>query len=211
MATASASDVSRAEYLERMRSVRERGGDVFEELLVGIPERRSILLHTHMGNAIDNEIAVHPVPQHAIDKFNRIARQHPNWRHRKAPTGIYNCFGHVWASRRTAVYDKFDEVVLRVRADDGYRTINRENENPSVGDIASYWASLDPYKDCAHLGLVACVLDRKGGLPPEVWILSKWDDTAGEVMHEANDHCFRNVKLEYWTDRPFGPSGAILR
>jgi hypothetical protein len=168
-------------------------------------------LQTHLGNDIENEVAFHPVPRHAIDKFDRIAKSHPRWIHRKPPTGIYNCFGHVWASRRTAVYDSFDEAVLRVRNDDGYRTVDWECETPHVGDIACYWGSVDPYRDCHHVGSVVSVQHRGDGLPPMIWILSKWDDTSGEVVHEAlEDHIFRGVRLEYWTDRPLHEPRRIL-
>jgi hypothetical protein len=175
---------------------------VFEVVRLALAEPRRIILHTHQRNEIVNEVAAHPVPQHAIDKFNRIAGKHPGWLHRKPPTGIYNCFGHIWASRRTAVYDKFDESVLRVREDDGYRTIDWEREIPVIGDIACYWESVSPYRDCIHVGLVISVQLQMSGLPPVILILSKWDDASGEVVHDASDHIFKNVRLEYWTDRP---------
>jgi hypothetical protein len=183
---------------------------VFEDVRLALPGPRRISLHTHLGNEIENEIAVHPVPQHAIDKFNRIAGQHPRWIHRKPPTGIYNCFGHVWASRRTAVYEKFDEAVLKVREDDGYRTVDWERETPAVGDIACYWESVNPYRDCSHVGLVVSVQPQGKELPPVIWILSKWDDTTGEVVHEASDHIFKGVRVEYWTDRPLDRPRTIL-
>lgn len=183
---------------------------MFENVRLALPEPRRITLHTHLGNEIENEIAIHPVPQHAIDKFNRIAQRHPKWIHRKPPTGIYNCFGHVWASRRTAVYEKFDEAVLRVREDDGYRPVDWEREIPVVGDIACYWGSVNPHRDCCHLGTVVHVQQRKNGLPPVIMILSKWDDTTGEVVHEASDHIFQGVRLEYWTDRPANEQGRIV-
>lgn len=185
---------------------------MFEELRGGQAERISIALHTHKGNSIENEIAVVQVSQAKIDQFESLSKRHPRWRHRKPPTGVYNCFGHVWASRRTAVYDKFDEAVLRVLADDGYRMVNRVSETPEVGDVLCYWESVDPRCNCLHVGLVAYTLPR-GGLPPEVWILSKWDDTSGEVLHEEKDHplkAFPNVILEYWTDRPRFNAKVVL-
>jgi hypothetical protein len=185
---------------------------MFEDLRLARPEPRRITLHTHRGNAIENEIAIHPVPQYAIDKFHRIVNKHPNWRLRKPPTGIYNCFGHVWASRRTAIYEKFDDAVLRVREDDGYRTIDWERELPEVGDIACYWESVNPHRSCQHLGMVVKVNPRQQkDLPPFIVLLSKFDDTSGEVIHEATDHIFGDhVRLEYWTDRPISLRGKIL-
>lgn len=184
----------------------------FEEICheIAPEERPSIILQTRRGRKIENEIAVDPVPEHALSKFNRIAAKHPNWKHRKPPTGIYNCFGHIWASRRTAVYEDFDAAVLKVREDDGYRTVDWKRESPVVGDIATYWDSLNPYRLCNHVGLVVCVLARTS-LPPRILVLSKWDDTAGEVLHEPDDHLLdANVQLEYWTDRPLKQKGLII-
>lgn len=176
---------------------------MFEVPLLGCPAKRSIVLQTHLGREIGNEIAVHPVPAHAVAKFERLLGKHARWRLRKPATGIYNCFGHVWASRRTAVYDKFDEAVLKVKEDDGYRVIDLNHETPECGDIACYWEEINPYNNCLHVGRVA-YLKRRDGLPPVVFVLSKWDDVSGEVLHDATDHGLTiiNAKLEYWTDRP---------
>jgi hypothetical protein len=176
---------------------------VFEDQILGCVEPRRIVLQTHLGAEIRNEIALHPVPDHAVRKWERLLDQHTRWRVRKTATGIYNCFGHVWASRRTAVYDKFDEAVLKVREDDGYRVLDLNRETPWVGDVVTYWEEINPYKECKHVGRVASVEPRKG-LPPVVYVLSKWDDASGEVFHEVSDYpkSFGNVRVEYWTDRP---------
>lgn len=176
---------------------------MFEEIRLLGPSARRIELQTHLGTPIRNEIALHPVPDHAAAKFNRLVRSHPDWRIRKPATGIYNCFGHVWASRRTAVYDQFDRAVLQVRDDDGYRVVDWNCETPQSGDIACYWETINPYKNCLHVGRVVYLVPRSE-LPPRVFILSKWDDTSGEVMHESSDlpQNIASARLEYWTDRP---------
>lgn len=175
---------------------------MFEEVLLAGPRERSIVLQTHRGTAIKNEIALHPVPDHAVAKFNRLREQHPNWIVRKPPTGVYNCIGHVWASRRTAVYERFDEIVLLIRQDDGYRAVDWNRETPVPGDVACYWEQLNPYRGCVHVGQVIGVRPQ-GTLPPTIFVLSKWDDVSGEVLHEAADFpkSFGNVRIEYWTDR----------
>ena len=187
---------------------------MFESILLAGPQSRSIVLQTHLGTDIQNEIALHPVPEHAQAKFDRLHNQHPNWQLRKPATGIYNCFGHVWASRRTAVYDNFDEYVLKVRNDDGYRVIDwRGEESPCPGDVACYWEQIDPYQNCFHVGRVVQLV-AQAKLPPAVFVLSKWDDTAGEVVHQATDYpkSFGNSRLEYWTDRPASaPARKVLQ
>jgi hypothetical protein len=174
---------------------------VFEEVLLGRDKGRSIELQTHLGNRIENSVAAHPVPLHAALKFDRLVAQHREWIIRKPATGIYNCFGHVWAARRTAVYDKFDEAVLRVRADDGYRTVDWNLETPVPGDVVSYWETLSSYSGCVHVARVVSLRERKK-LPPVIYALSKWDDVCGEVIHEVNDVPFEKIQIEYWTDRP---------
>lgn len=176
---------------------------VFEEILLLGPSRRKIELQTRLGTSIENEIAPHPVPDHAMAKFHRLVDCHPNWKVRKPATGIYNCVGHVWASRRASVYDDFDESVLRIRSDNGYRVVDWNHEKPQPGDLACYWETLHPYKNCMHIGEVIGLKPRKD-LPPLVLVLSKWDDVCGEVVHEALDlpHNLVNARLEYWTDRP---------
>jgi hypothetical protein len=177
---------------------------VFEEVLLGRDKGRSIELQTHLGNRIENSAALHPVPPHAAHKFDRMVLQHPNWDIRKPATGIYNCFGHVWAAGRTAVYDQFDESVLRVRDDDGYRTVDWSRETPLPGDVVCYWETLNPYSGCVHVARVVHIHGRSK-LPPVVYALSKWDDVCGEVIHEVNDVPFTGTQLEFWTDRPRSP------
>jgi hypothetical protein len=174
---------------------------MFEEILLGRDKARSIELQTHLGKRIENSVAVHPVPPHAVLKFDRLVARHPEWVIRKPATGIYNCFGHVWAARRTAVYDKFDEAVLMVRDDDGYRKVDWSRETPVPGDVVSYWEALNPYSGCVHVARVVCLQERKK-LPPVIYALSKWDDVCGEVIHEVNDVPFQKAHIEYWTDRP---------
>lgn len=176
---------------------------MFEEIPLFGRSVRKIELQTRLGAPIANEIAMHPVPEHAAAKFQRLVNLHPKWRIRKPPTGIYNCVGHVWAARRTSVYDEFDETVLRIRDDDGYRVVDLNRELPWPGDIACYWEMLAPYRNCMHVGEVIGIEPRKQ-LPPHVFVLSKWDDACGEVVHDALDlpASMTNAGLEYWTDRP---------
>jgi hypothetical protein len=54
-----------------------------------------------------------------------------------------------------------------------------------------------------HVGEVIGIKERDH-ISPLVFVLSKWDDVSGEVIHEASDYpkSFGNVRIEYWTDRP---------
>jgi hypothetical protein len=96
-----------------------------------------------------------------------------------------------------------DEAVLKVKDDDGYRVIDLHREMPVCGDVACYWEEINPYKNFMHVGRVAGLKPRKG-LPSTIFVLSKWDDTSGEFLHEPMDlpSSMKISKLEYWTDRP---------
>jgi hypothetical protein len=59
-----------------------------------------------------------------------------------------------------------------------------------------------------HVGRVIELRDSPGGLPMP-WIVSKWNDWGGEVIHSVRDlpfdeaHGF-DITIEFWTDRPEG-------
>lgn len=142
--------------------------------------------------------------QQSINQFRLMLKQHPEWEVRKEPCGIYNCFGHVWAARRTGIYD--DTEVHTILKDDGYRTL-QEGEKPIWGDVALY---SDPSgADLFHVGLVCELRVVSLGAGNNIivpWVLSKWHIVSGEVLHHANDVSFLfpgdGFKLEYRTDRP---------
>jgi hypothetical protein len=109
------------------------------------PTRRSIVLQTHLGNAIENEIALAP-DERNIRKYQHLLANHPHWIERRPPYGICNCVGHVWASRRTAVYENIDSQVIRVFHDDAYRVVDWPNEHLRLGDLVTYWDSTELHK-----------------------------------------------------------------
>lgn len=138
--------------------------------------------------------------------FERLVSAHPGWEIRKRACGVYNCFGHVWASRRTAVYEESE--VERILADDGYRVL-ASAETPLQGDLALY--ALVAGGDLLHVGLVVELrrISSSGGSPlghGAPWVLSKWNDVSGEVVHHVNDVPFPadEFSVAFWTDRPRG-------
>ena len=161
--------------------------------LIGSPEK-TIVVQTRKGTSISNAQA--PIPDDASRRTYRLLRrQNRTWQSRKPATGIYNCYGHVWTARRTAIYniDQID-VILR---EDGYRQLN-ESQTPMEGDLALY---RNNRLGIIHAGEVVRVLSA-GSLIS--WsILSKWNDTSGEDIHkpEAVPNSYEPYQLEYWTDR----------
>lgn len=174
---------------------------MFENMqLIGMRERK-IVLQTRLGNPIENAQTAEPDEQD-IRNFEGISAKH-EWTLRKTACGMYNCFGLIWAARRTGIYDlKGVETILQ---DDGYRKLS-EDEKPLYGDIALYFFP-PPEAEIWHAGLV-CELREFDGLDisPVPWVLSKFGAVYGEALHEAKDvpNPQEGCDLEFWTDRPMG-------
>ena len=166
-----------------------------EEILLGDTER-SIVVHTRCGRPVTNVIELEPGPREK-DRYESIQRRFGRqWINRKPPCGVYNCYGMVFASRRTSILE--DDQIADILSDDGYRKIPEEEAR--VGDLVFY-------KD-GKIGLlhVARVTRRDTTLATVIFALSKWDSTSGEDEHHVRHHCWLDealdVQLEFWTDRP---------
>lgn len=174
--------------------------DLFSKLLLGgTPRRAGISLCTRSGVPIENEQSLPPdtVARALFDRFV-TTNAYQQWESRKGACGIYNCAGHVWASRRTSIYDpKVYQDVL----DEEYSQVDM----PSVGDLAVYRDSAK--SDIFHIGMVM-QLRRFEGVKSIVitpWVLSKVNDNFGEIFHSASQYStfgHENPHVSFWTDRP---------
>jgi hypothetical protein len=167
-------------------------------LLLLPPEERSIALQTRRGTDIPNDIAAESGPAQ-IAKYERLRRGHLAWRPRKPACGGYNCFGLVFASRRTSIRDH--ATIVTILKDDGYRLTAETDLRP--GDIILY---KDPTGgEFIHAGLVLSMRPIAGGGSTQfAHILSKWDDCCGEDEHSPRDYprsWGEDLILEYRTDR----------
>lgn len=171
---------------------------MFESLAFASSPRRSIRLDTRTGKEIENEQSL-PPDERTISIFRRIVKQHPQWTTRKECCGIYNCFGHVWASRRTCIYNT--DHVWRIFEEDGYREIDLSKA--SGGDIAVYLTE-NP-REVWHAGVIELRDITTGGgnsIQNVPWVLSKLNDTQGEVFHPIRDvHAPFEFVVKIWTDR----------
>jgi hypothetical protein len=163
----------------------------------------SIVVQTRRGRDVKNLIELEPGERERRKYELLLGRHGQHWVRRKPVTGVYNCAGHVWASRRTAILEgAFWGMVLE---DDGYRRLGT-GEQPMPGDLVIYRDS-DSKIGFLHVGMI---LTLEAGIAVESpripWVLSKWDSTSGEVMHRSFDVPFDrrvfSVVTEYWTDRP---------
>lgn len=168
----------------------------FARLLGG--EKRSIRLQTRRGRDIANEVGSQITALHR-ERFRLLAEPFAGvWRIRKEPTAGYNCAGHVWASRRTSIYE-LKPAWSVIQVDDGYRL----TRHPQPDDLVFYVEEDD---ELLH---VARVVELREGVTKQAekipWAVSKWSDWTGEVLHSVYDHPFRPtfaVDIQYWTDRP---------
>lgn len=159
---------------------------------------QGIALQTRTGRDIRNSLGVALSEIH-LRRYEALMTKHGrNWQQRRVPSGDYNCAGHVWASRRTCIYEEADWRMIL--AEDGYRA----TQEPVSDDLIVY---VESEQGILHIGRV---VELRQGVSQESrripWVVSKWSDVSGEVCHFEHDHPYEEfgfvVSIEYWTDRP---------
>jgi hypothetical protein len=171
----------------------------FGTLIVLGSTERSIVVETHKGRRLENSIAL-PPGQIEKRKYDLLRSRHPQWRQRTAACGVYNCFGHLFASRRTSIRD--DTEVEKVLHDDGYRRLTPD-ERVAAGDIILYRNREDGR--LLHAGQVCAILRLHSTGSGVIQVLSKWDDACGEDEHAIDDVPYESYGIEHvaerWTER----------
>jgi len=143
----------------------------------------SIALATHLKTDLVNE-TTEPALALSGNRERAETRYRSRYRERKPPTAGYNCFGHVFALRRTALYD-FDLAVLEtILAEDGYGEV--KDESIEVDDAVIY---LDEKKEPFHAGRVIKLEPLLIGTNSSLVavVLSKLDDVSGEYEHKIDE------------------------
>lgn len=159
---------------------------------------KGIALQTRTGRDIRNSLGLELTDHHYRRYELLLKKCGQNWQRRRPPSGGCNCAGHIWASRRTCIYEEADWRMIL--SDDGFR----KTSDPLPDDLVIY---VEKESGILHIGRV---VELKEGVTKESrripWVVSKWNDFSGEVFHLENDHPFQTsgfiVKVEYWTDRP---------
>lgn len=182
---------------------------MFEEQLLGDIREKSICVETKLRTRIDNVITP-DADEKARSVYKEIKRKYgKNWSNRKPATGGYNCFGMLFASRRTYITDEGEGNVECILKEDGYRKLSDQNK-VKTGDIVLYRDK--SRKSIYHV----CVVTRLNSLQLSsgehsssksgkiIYALSKWGDVFGEDEHHIQHHCWvdMDVEIEFWTDRP---------
>jgi len=165
--------------------------------------RRQLPLTTREGRDILNEIIPEPdaLERWKLDNFVRLYGA--RWEPRKPHLGVYNCAGHVWASRRTAILE--ESAVRLILADDGYRVLG-EGESVVQGDLVLYWGQPSGgVETFLHVGMV-CEIRPGPGSVRIPWVLSKFGSTTGEWFHHFDNVPYEKqgyeLRIEFRTDRP---------
>ena len=175
---------------------------MFEELRLLGPTEKSIVVQTRKGTTIENLVELDPGETERRRYDCCLSDLAQNWRQRKPATGVYNCAGHVWASRRTSI---LKTECWRTILDGRWLSALRDVETPVAGDLVLY--ADEDVGDYLHVGMILEVRDGISRESPKIpWVLSKWNSTSGEVMHHVHDVPYGRqgipAKIEYWTDRP---------
>lgn len=169
---------------------------MFDEVRLGGGER-SLVVQTRRGRSLPNIVELDPGPRER-EAYELSRKKHgQSWRNRKPACGVYNCFGMVFASRRTSILPDGDEGIYTILKDDEYRKL-RDEQEAMVGDLVLY-------KDL-RIGLLHLATITRRDELKVLHALSKWNSTSGEDEHHLRHHCWTapgfEVGLEFWTDRP---------
>ena len=144
-------------------------------------------LATHLGTQIENETSppdfpTTPARQKKESRFARLLKI-------RDPIAGYNCFGLVFASRRTVLLNPDITLIL---LEDGYRELQNDEE-VQIGDIVVYSDDRGPM----HAAIVTRLektLYRAESSGITVWVLSKFEDCTGEYEHTID-----NVSWNQWS------------
>jgi len=138
----------------------------------------AIPLATRDGTYIPNVRTTEQAPefhQSAAEMFNHERGN----AHLRSSTSLYNCVGHVFASRRTWV--EIDHLALILQRD-GYKRVSEQKEL-WIGDVIVY-ENAD--HEMTHVGVVVEKQPdvEHGGY--KIYVLSKWGQN-GEYFHQLDD------------------------
>ena len=164
----------------------------------------TIPLSTHIGTDIKNETCSPSVEmgerRKAIEEKMSVKLK---YRQVRPPIAGYNCFGLVFALRRTAIYD-FD--IDRIVSEDGYCRVDDPNEI-HTGDVVLYRDDNVPI----HVALVThredvLIWDGSSGGSQAWKVVSKFDDCSGEYEHRIDDFRWNHCSLTWEVYRARGAS-----
>lgn len=160
--------------------------------------RWEIPLATHFGSNIPNQTSA---PRLQLSKSRKMveANYDRRWKTIRPPIAGYNCFGQVFAMRRTGIYDDENRgLVGLILSEDGFREIVNESDY-AEGDVVLYsdergflHASriVSFTKIQTAIGFGGPASDKR--IP---MVLSKFDDVSGEYEHPIGDMAWTTLEV----------------
>ncbi len=123
-------------------------------------------------------------------------RMYPGRVATRSLSASYNCFGMVFACRRTAICGPEElEIIFE---DDGYRQVHNRAD-VTVGDVVVYRPS--PSREISHVGLVIEVKALLAEADVRIKVLSQWGRDGEYIHDEADVPTVYGQYREYYTER----------
>lgn len=174
---------------------------MFETQALFVSSEETIRLDTRLGNPIRNSKSTLSLPVNAQLRYEGFLKDYSqaSWVSRAPIDHAYNCTGHVWASRRTCIFEVAEWG--KILKEDGYS----RTDQPVVDDVVIYYMDTE----MTHVARVVEVITSE--IASTVVVVSKWGDTGGEVRHFVHEvPSFIRGNYEFWTDRK-GNAPALKR
>lgn len=151
-----------------------------------------IPLATRRGSRIRNERRPEQPPVRLKAAVQHWTQAYPEIRVRSV-TGVYNCMGLAFASRRTWV--DTDQLSMILDEDEYHRI--RGPQEMQVGDLVVYRRN----GEAAHIAVVVKLEPLVATASWKVTVVSQWG-ADGEYVHPMEDVPeLLGTPVEYWTDR----------
>lgn len=144
----------------------------------GPTDNRALPLYTKKRNWIRNVFQKPEIPRQGLKDLERQVHEGCPGVRTRSLSATYNCYGMVFAVRRTYIKDDVDAQMIL--DDDEFNTV-RDMKDVRPGDLIVYRDA--PKDKINHIGLVTKIAPRVGADPGwDIEILSQWGET-GEYFH----------------------------
>lgn len=156
-----------------------------------------IAVATHLGSDIPNETGPQDLKPSGttLQRDQRFAGFYV--RHRP-PIHGYNCYGLVFAGRRTGLFDELD--IEQILCEDGFEMV--ADADAAVGDVVLYRDTRGEHLHAAPILRFDRLLSTGDTQVPIV--LSKFDSTSGEFEHRIDDSRWSGEPVTRTIHRPRG-------
>jgi hypothetical protein len=153
-----------------------------DDLIIGEgseQDRKAIKLATKRGRWIKN-VRRREMPPEQLRAAVEVVRGKFSALTLRSISATYNCYGMVFASRRTCIVD--GNEILNILSDDEYLKVT-DRRRVNVGDVVIYRSA--PAGEITHAGIVIEKRPRaSAGADATFMILSQWGASGEWIHHE---------------------------